>query len=78
MREFAWAIAIAIGLILAALVHGGIYEMTNVASSIPGSFGVSRVSGSVYAWRVNKFTGRVHMCISSGSGEIRQCQRVLR
>ncbi len=74
MREFAWAIAIAIGLILAALVHGGIYEMTNVASSIPGGGGIGRTaSGSVYAWRVNKLTGSVHVCISS-----RQCKRVLR
>ncbi len=72
MREFAWAIAIAIGLILAALVHGGIYEMTSATSSIPG--GLSRaVSGRVYAWRVNKLTGSVHVCISG-----HQCQRVLR
>ncbi len=74
MREFAWAIAIAIGLILAALVHGGIYEMTNVASSIPGGpGGISTRHGSVYAWRVNKLTGSVHVCISR-----RQCEPVLR
>lgn len=74
MREFAWAIAIAIGLIVAALVHGGIYEMTNVASSIPGPGGVGRSAySSVYAWRVNKLTGSVHVCRSS-----RQCVRVLR
>ncbi len=67
------AIIIAIGLIIAALVHGGVYEMTNATSSIPGTRGLSR-PGAVYAWRVNKLTGSVHVCISTS----RQCQRVLR
>jgi len=48
--DIRWAIIIALGLIIAAYVHGGIYEME---------------SSEGIAWRVNKFTGSVQVCISN-------------
>ena len=45
--DIRWAIVIAIGLIIAAFVHGGIYQMS---------------AGNEVAWRVNKFTGSVQAC----------------
>ncbi len=53
-----WAIILATGLILAAFIHGGIYTM--VAA---GEGGSHDLTGIVFAYRVNKFTGAVAMCV---------------
>jgi len=44
------AIIIAAGLIIAALFHGGIYEMTGTGFDS-------------FAYRLNKFTGSVQVCV---------------
>ncbi len=57
IRGIRWAIVLAIGLILAAIVHGGVYELSS-----PGTFGGSALGLPVVA-RLNKFTGNVAICM---------------
>jgi len=55
-----WAgLVVALGLIVSALVHGGIYT-TVVAGSGGGGAGIP---GEVRAWRVNEFTGDISVCV---------------
>ena len=45
------AIILALGLILAALVYGGMYQVTSTGTDRP------------FMWRINKFTGSVAVCL---------------
>lgn len=51
-------IIIGFALILAALIHGGIYQMV-IAGSGGGGEGIT---GDVRAYRLNRFTGHVDFC----------------
>lgn len=50
------AVLLVLGLILAALVHGGVYQI------VVGSAGSSGGYVVPVAYRLNKFTGRVDSC----------------
>lgn len=45
------AVVLALGLILAALAHGGIYTMTTSGGE------------SAFAYRINRFTGEIEACL---------------
>ena len=49
-RNLGAAIALATGLVLAAIMRGGIYESSS--------------TNPIFLWRTNRFTGAVTMCIS--------------
>lgn len=45
------SVIIALSLILAAILHGGVYQITSAGSERP------------FVWRVNKFTGSMIGCL---------------
>jgi hypothetical protein len=51
--DMRWAMILAAGLVLAALAHGGVYEITTPAGGQVDFVGI---------YRVNKFTGSVLFC----------------
>ncbi|MGA8643875.1 hypothetical protein [Candidatus Binatus sp.] len=55
-RNFSTAIVVAAGLIVAAMLIGGIYD--------------SRASGDgIFLWRTNKFTGAITLCVAHSASE---------
>lgn len=48
--DWRWVIVLAAGLILAAFVHGGVYQI---------------VGTPVYVYRLNKFTGQITFCVAT-------------
>ena len=54
------AAILAIGIVIVALLHGGLYQVVTVDANE-----YSRL------WRVNKFTGSVLMCFPGGNGGCR-------
>ncbi len=61
------AVVLAVGLVLAALAHGGVYAIV-IAGSGGGGEGIS---GDIAAYRVNKFTGEVATCRSDACVPVR-------
>ena len=47
-----------VGLVLAAFVHGGLYQIV-IAGSEGGGEGIA---GSIEAYRMNRFTGEIILC----------------
>src|SRR5215510_13954809 len=56
-----WVLAVASGLTVAALAYGGIYQL--VVVTVPGT---ATDPGYVIAYRLNRFTGSVAVCDTSG------------
>ena len=54
------AIILALGLIIAAFIHGGLYHATSAGGETP------------IVWRINKFTGSVFVCVGVMCQESRE------
>jgi len=65
IMEVRWATVLAIGIILAAFLHGGIYQVVIAgAGSGGGGEGISGDYG-FNAYRLNRFTGDMVFCQTS-------------